>query len=158
MADRLVPGHRRCSLPTLGLADEGASPELAGGRGLAQTGSVIDRELLNPAASNGTVLLTNVAWRLENHRSRSLDGTWRAFVDPYDTGYIDILGNRNSRGYFRDFTPRSASDRVEYDFDTSLELTVPGDWNTQDPSLLYYEGTVWYRTCLLYTSPSPRDS
>ncbi|MEL7207425.1 MAG: glycoside hydrolase family 2 TIM barrel-domain containing protein [Actinomycetota bacterium] len=34
---------------------------------------------------------------------------------------------------------------MEYDFDTSPELQVPGDWNTQDPTLLYYEGTIWYR-------------
>jgi beta-glucuronidase len=74
-----------------------------------------------------------------------LDGTWRAIVDPYETGYVDILGRRNDRGFHRDFTPRTPSDRVEYDFDTSPELQVPGDWNTQDPTLLYYEGTVWYR-------------
>jgi beta-glucuronidase len=103
---------------------------------------VIDQDLLCPSASTGTVLLTNVLSRTR----RSLDGTWRAIIDPYDWGYVDILNNRNSRGFQRDFTPRSPSDRVEYDFDTSMELAVPGDWNTQDPSLLYYEGTVWYRT------------
>ena len=98
-------------------------------------------ELLNPRSSRGTVTLSNVACR----ETRSLDGTWRAIVDPYDTGYVSILGDRNDRGYFRDFTPRHPGDRVEYDFDRSLELTVPGDWNTQSPELLYYEGTVWYR-------------
>jgi beta-glucuronidase len=99
-------------------------------------------ELLTPQASAGTVLLTNVLCRPHG----TLDGTWRAILDPYDTGYVNILGQRNRQGYFRDFKPRSPSDRVEYDFDESMELEVPGDWNTQDPSLLYYEGTVWYRT------------
>lgn len=100
------------------------------------------RELLIPPASAGTVPLTNVLCRSR----RSLDGRWRAIVDPYDWGYVDVLTRRNRRGFFRDEKPRHPLDRVEYDFDSSPELNVPGDWNTQDPSLLYYEGTVWYRT------------
>jgi beta-glucuronidase len=101
----------------------------------------MNNPLLSPPASENTVLLTNTLCRPQ----RSLDGEWRAILDPYDTGYINILGERNRQGYFRDFKPRSPSDRVEYDFDTSPVLSVPGDWNTQDPTLLYYEGTVWYR-------------
>ncbi len=95
--------------------------------------------------NQGLTVLTNLAARRANGQVRSLDGTWRAIVDPYDSGYINILGERNRQGYFRDFKPRHAGDRVEYDFDHSLELNVPGDWNTQHPELLYYEGTVWYR-------------
>ena len=78
-------------------------------------------------------------------RRRSLDGPWHVIVDPYEMGYVGILGDRNDRGFFRDFRPRHPADRVEYDFDASPTLTVPGDWNTQDERLLYYEGTVWYR-------------
>ena len=89
----------------------------------------------------GTTLLTNVFQR----RRRSLDGPWHVIVDPYEMGYIGILGDRNERGFFRDFAPRHRGDRVEYDFERSPTLTVPGDWNTQDERLMYYEGTVWYR-------------
>ena len=89
----------------------------------------------------GTTLLTNVLSR----ERRSLDGAWKIIVDPYELGYWDILGIRNTRGFFRDFSPRHPGDRVEYDFDASPALVVPGDWNTQDERLLYYEGTVWYR-------------
>ena len=99
-------------------------------------------ELLNPSASVNTVLLSNTLLR----DRRSLDGAWRAIADPYDSGYISIMGTRDGRGWFRDFSPRSPGDRVEYDFDNSLELQVPGDWNTQHESLHFYEGTVWYRT------------
>ncbi len=60
-------------------------------------------------------------------------------------GYVGILGDRNDRGFFRDHKQRHSADRVEYDFDRSPTLTVPGDWNTQDERLFYYEGTVWYR-------------
>ena len=90
-------------------------------------------------------MLTNLHSRRADGTVESLDGTWRIILDPYDTGMINILGERNRQGYFRDFKPRHAGDRVEYDFDTSLEVQVPGDWNTQHPELLYYEGTVWYR-------------
>ncbi|MEM1334900.1 MAG: glycoside hydrolase family 2 TIM barrel-domain containing protein [Actinomycetota bacterium] len=89
----------------------------------------------------GTTALTNVLLR----DRRSLDGEWRRIVDPYEMGYVGILGGRNDRGFFRDHRPRHAGDRVEYDFDTSATLHVPGDWNTQDPTLFLYEGTVWYR-------------
>ncbi|MEM7276372.1 MAG: sugar-binding domain-containing protein, partial [Actinomycetota bacterium] len=110
-------------------------------------------ELLTPTASQGTTLLTNVTRRT----TRSLDGPWQVILDPYDTGYVDILGQRNRQGYFRDFTPRSPSDRVEYDFDTSRTLEVPGDWNTQAEDLLHYEGTVWYRRRIdIETAPTGR--
>ena len=99
-------------------------------------------ELMNPAQSQNSVLLTNVLVRTR----RSLDGMWKAIVDPYDTGYIGLLGTRNERGFFRDFSPRHAGDRIEYDFENSLDLQVPGDWNTQSESLHFYEGTIWYRT------------
>ena len=89
----------------------------------------------------GTLNLSNVPSR----KRRSLDGTWNIIVDPYEMGYVGILGDRNDRGFFRDHRPRHPADRVEYDFDSSPTLTVPGDWNTQDERLLYYEGTVWYR-------------
>ena len=34
---------------------------------------------------------------------------------------------------------------VEYDFDKSDSLKVPGDWNTQKEKLFLYEGTIWYK-------------
>ena len=91
--------------------------------------------------NTGTINISNVL-----QRSRiSLNGAWNIIVDPYEMGYIGILGDRNDRGFFRDHRPRHPGDRVEYDFDSSPTLTVPGDWNTQDERLHFYEGTVWYR-------------
>lgn len=91
--------------------------------------------------NSGTISMSNVLLR----DRVSLDGDWNVIVDPYDMGYVGILGDRTNRGFFRDFRPRHPGDRVEYDFDASPTLTVPGDWNTQDERLFYYEGTVWYR-------------
>jgi len=84
---------------------------------------------------------------IQNPRDRSgqsLNGRWRAIVDPYETGYYQF-GQPSRRGFFSNFKPRHPGDRVEYDFDQSDLLSVPGDWNSQDPRLFFYEGTVWYK-------------
>ena len=90
--------------------------------------------------------------------SVNLDGKWARIIDPYDNGYFDYrlkpfdASPNPTGGYFLDRHPRDKSDLVEYDFDTSPTLMVPGDWNSQDPKLFYYEGTVWYRR--LFNAPS----
>jgi beta-glucuronidase len=82
----------------------------------------------------------------------SLNGKWHVIVDPYDTGYFDYrrkpydASEKITGGYGLDQQPKSKSDLVEYNFDTSPTLNVPGDWNSQDDKLFYYEGSVWYRT------------
>lgn len=72
----------------------------------------------------------------------SLNGAWPAIVDPFENGI--------SAGFFRDEKPKSKSDRIEYSFDASPVLNVPGDWNTQREQLLFYEGPVWYRRTFRY--------
>ena len=77
---------------------------------------------------------------------RSLNGAWRAIIDPYQNGYFDYrLQPQTGEGYFANRKPASKSDRVEYDFDRSDTLNVPGDWNSQRRELFFYEGTVWYK-------------
>ena len=72
----------------------------------------------------------------------SLDGTWNSVIDPYENGMT-------SR-FYENAKPRTKSDLVEYDFDTSAKLKVPGDWNTQRESLFFYEGPVWYQRYFSY--------
>lgn len=87
------------------------------------------------------------------HGGVSLNGEWKSIIDPYETGFYDYrweqrdLGKNPSRSetFFLDVKPADSGERVEYDFDTSPVLNVPGDWNTQRPELMYYEGSVWYR-------------
>jgi beta-glucuronidase len=88
-------------------------------------------------------LLTSVPNRI----STSLNGTWRIIVDPYETGL--------SERYYENRKPRDKSDLVQYDFDASETLNVPGDWNTQKEALFWYEGPVWYKKSFSYT-PKPR--
>jgi beta-glucuronidase len=89
---------------------------------------------------------------VEARRTTSLNGKWRAIVDPYENGYYDFRLQPATDGYFLDAKPKDKSDRIEYDFDTSGQLDVPGDWNTQRESLFFYEGTVWYRKTFDYQS------
>ncbi len=93
------------------------------------------------AGVSPTPLITNIAGR----GGVSLDGTWRFVLDPYESGYVDIFGRPNRHGWHLDATPQSSHDRVEYAFETSARIQVPGDWNSQAPEYLYYEGAAWYR-------------
>src|SRR5579864_1493952 len=87
-----------------------------------------------PAPSN---LIANIPGRT----TVSLNGSWRAIVDPYDNG---------RSGFFRDAKPKDKGDLVEYSFDASPPLNVPGDWNTQREQLMFYEGPLWYRRQFSY--------
>lgn len=71
--------------------------------------------------------------------TRSLDGTWQAMVDAYGAGMGDW------KAAWRDRTPERPDEFLEYGFDDSVTLQVPGDFNTQHPQLHWLEGSVWYR-------------
>ena len=82
--------------------------------------------------------------------AHSLNGMWAAVVDPYETGYRNILTLEPMDPARRDMYGNDArvtdpTDRLEYHYPTSRRLRVPGDWNTQAPDLFLYEGTVWYQ-------------
>lgn len=80
----------------------------------------------------------------------SLDGQWQTIVDPYESGFYDYRYQPSANGYFRNAKPTTKSDLIEYDFDKSATLNVPGDWNTQSDQLFFYEGTVWYKKSFDY--------
>lgn len=82
----------------------------------------------------------------------SLNGEWKAIVDPYENGFynyryeaFDQSENPSRNAFFMDSKANSPGDLIEYDFNQSLSINVPGDWNTQFEKLYYYEGSVWYR-------------
>jgi beta-glucuronidase len=90
------------------------------------------------SSSVASPLIANVSGRT----AISLDGTWNSIIDPYESG----LGSR----FYENAKPKSKSDLIEYDFDRSPKLRVPGDWNTQRESLLFYEGVIWYQRYFSY--------
>ncbi len=90
------------------------------------------------AAPAPSTLITNIPGRT----TISLDGAWRAIVDPFENGMSGAI--------YRNQVAKDKTDRVEYSFDASPVLNVPGDWNTQREQLLFYEGPVWYRRVFNY--------
>jgi len=106
------------------------------------------------AGAQVSPLIANVGGR----NGASLDGAWQAIIDPYDVGTFDYRSQllRNNNAFYKNHKPESPSELVEYDFDTSSQLNVPGDWNTQRESLLFYEGSVWYKRSFDY-SKSPKS-
>ena len=93
-----------------------------------------------------TPLITNI----DGRQRMNLGGRWQTIIDPYENGYYDYRYQPSPNGYFKNAKPKTPSDLIEYDFDTSQQLNVPGDWNSQDEKLLFYEGTVWYKKSFDY--------
>jgi beta-glucuronidase len=103
------------------------------------------------------VLCSGSAWPavfIQNAQARagiSLAGSWQTIVDPYESGYLDYREHPYADGgYAANQKPKSKSELIEYDFDSAAVLQVPGDWNTQRPELLFYEGSIWYRRMFDY--------
>jgi len=93
------------------------------------------------AQATSTVLVD-----VDHRPSVSLDGDWHYIVDPYATGLYTFHHELREDGFYLNGAAQPGSDHlVEYDFAKSPTLKVPGDWNTQDPRLFYYEGVVWYQ-------------
>jgi beta-glucuronidase len=98
-------------------------------------------------AASSPALLQNIYGR--SHLS--LNGRWNYIIDPYEMGYYDYRHTpfdqspSGTGGFYDDRKPKDKGEWVEYDFDLSPNMRVPGDWNSQDTKLQFYEGTVWLR-------------
>lgn len=93
-------------------------------------------------------LLVNI-----DHRpATTLDGNWHYIVDPNGRGLYGASGEVRDNGYALNEHPVLVGERKgqEYDFATAPTLKVPGDWNTQDPTLFRYEGVLWYERDFTY--------
>jgi beta-glucuronidase len=97
--------------------------------------------------------LTNIY----NRSITSLNGYWNYIIDPYETGYFnfhsevyDQVNPKSPSAFFNNYHPENKSELVEYDFDKSPLLKIPGDWNTQNKMLFYYEGTIWLKKSFDY--------
>jgi beta-glucuronidase len=70
------------------------------------------------------------------HDGQSLSGEWKSIMDPYETGFYDYRYSERdlepepsrSETFYLDVKPADPGERVEYDFDLSPPLQVPGDW------------------------------
>lgn len=90
---------------------------------------------------------------MQNIRARAgtdLSGQWHYIVDRSRLG----IRKRGMQRNFPQDRPATNHPLLEYDWDTSPLMTVPGDWNSQLTELSMYEGMVWFRR-KVDASPQP---
>ena len=107
---------------------------------------------LSLRAASEASLIGNVL----NRQTISLNGDWHYIVDIQEEGYYDYRMKPMRWGFFMNAKPQKPEDLIEYDFDASPTMKVPGDWNTQDPRLFFYEGTVWFERSFHYAKTPGR--
>jgi len=106
-------------------------------------------QCIAPSVSPPTLLVA-----VDRRPTISLNGDWHTIVDPYGTGLYTFHGKLRTDGYFANGKQAPGGEPVEYDFEKSPVLGVPGDWNTQRESLFFYEGLIWYQRNFSY-EPRP---
>ncbi|MFN8251882.1 MAG: glycoside hydrolase family 2 TIM barrel-domain containing protein [Ferruginibacter sp.] len=94
--------------------------------------------------------LTNINAR----KTTSLNGTWHYIADPYETGFYDYRWKErrenDGEAYWNNPVQKDRSERKEHGYSDAYSIKVPGDWNSQQPAFLYYEGTLWYQRTFDY--------
>lgn len=129
----------------------GAQDDQAPGQALANQGAGKRTELARQSPT-----LQNIYGR----QHLLLDGRWSYIVDPYETGFYNYRHQpfdqspSGAGGFYDDRKPKSKDDAVEYSFEGSPTLAIPGDWNSQNAKLENYEGTVWMRQLF---NATPKD-
>ncbi|MCX6150074.1 MAG: beta-glucuronidase [Ignavibacteriales bacterium] len=100
--------------------------------------------------TGNAVTENNLITNIDGRKNISLNGKWNIIIDPYENGYYNYRYQPREDGYFENRKPKDKSELIEYDFDKSEQLNVPGDWNTQMEKLFLYEGTIWYKKSFQY--------
>lgn len=85
----------------------------------------------------GNYLIAQTAMINAQSRSlTSLNGEWQVIIDPLRVDWKEVWQEKK---------PQKKTDFVEYSFDGGPFLKVPGDFNSQQCELTYFEGVVWYK-------------
>jgi beta-glucuronidase len=72
----------------------------------------------------------------------ALDGLWKYVVDPFD---IARRKPRDRRTVWKDLREDViAGPLIEYEWASSPDMRLPGDWNSRVNELAFYEGTVYF--------------
>ena len=80
---------------------------------------------------------------IESRAKISLNGEWQSIIDPTNIG--------EWRQLWKEKQPVSKTDFFEYSFEGGTLLKVPGDFNTQQCELTFYEGVIWYKKIISIT-------
>ncbi len=98
-------------------------------------------------AESASIVLTGA----DRRPATSLNGEWGSIIDPYFSGLFSFHHVEKKNGWFMNYKAKPGDPfPTEYNFATAPKLKVPGDWNTQRASLLYYEGPMWYEHDFTY--------
>lgn len=98
--------------------------------------------LITTISAKEIPLVSNITAR----ENISLNGKWNYVIDPLENGYYNYrMEPFSTDGFFENKKPSHPQDLVEYNLDTSPIMDIPSDWNTQNPMLFYYEGTIWFK-------------
>jgi beta-glucuronidase len=104
---------------------------------------------------------SNLIQHVYGRNVQSLNGRWHYIIDPYETGYYDYRrmpydqSASGKGGFYDDRKQKDKGELIEYSFDQSPNMKIPGDWNSQVEKLELYEGTVWFRQ--LFTAAPKAD-
>ena len=93
-----------------------------------------------------------------NRQTTSINGDWHYLVDVQEEGYYDYRMKPMTHGFMLNAKPQKPEDLIEYDFDAAPTMHVPGDWNTQDERLFFYEGTIWLQRYFDYQPVAGRKA
>ncbi len=97
--------------------------------------------------TSGTLVLTGA----DRRQATSLNGEWPSIVDPYFAGLFSFHHEEKKNGWFLNYKAKPGDPfPTEYDYAKAPKLKVPGDWNTQRDSLMFYEGPMWYERDFAY--------
>ena len=96
---------------------------------------------------------------ISGRKNTSLNGRWNYIIDPYEMGYYDYRHEpfdqsaTGKGGFYDDRKQTDKTELIEYNFDLSPTMKIPGDWNSQHDKLEFYEGTIWLRK-KFYANPA----
>ncbi len=92
-----------------------------------------------PAAAPPSLRLLSA---LPARQRQSLGGPWHYVIDPFDIGRRKP---RQRRALWRDEREVPGGPLIEYEWDTSPTMVIPGDWNSRVRELAHYDGPVYFR-------------
>ena len=106
---------------------------------LITSGGITAQDLFQSKESVDLPLETLIG-NIEGRTTQSLNGTWNVLIDPNKRNVFNDLFHYAERNH-----QAAPGELLELSIEGGASLKVPGDWNTQDNRLFFYNGRVWYK-------------
>tara|TARA_B110000503_G_scaffold89185_1_gene135133 strand:- start:1313 stop:3370 length:2058 start_codon:yes stop_codon:yes gene_type:complete len=100
-----------------------------------------ENPLFQPLSIQPIKVLEPLLGNVRARQTTSLNGDWNTIVDQLGVGDASPL----LRGGVGENDSYGPHELLEYSFKGQQTLAVPGDWNSQQASLFWYRGIVWYQ-------------